>query len=85
MRDERIITSPIRAGQEPDERERERIAAELAEARKRPVLYDEDSPRLTPEQLAQFAPVNGLTQEERSCRVAQSAHEGNAPGTAHVQ
>jgi hypothetical protein len=61
------------------------MAAELAEARKRPVLYDEDSPRLTPEQLAEFAPVNGLTLEERSCHVAQRAHAGNTPETAHVQ
>jgi hypothetical protein len=38
----------------------------LEEAEKYPPEYDEDSPKLTPEQLAQFKPVNFETMEERA-------------------
>jgi hypothetical protein len=30
----------------------------IEEAETRPVVYDDDSPKLTPEQLTQFRPVN---------------------------
>jgi len=40
--------------------------AMLEEAEKHPIKYDEDSPKLTPEQLAQFRPVNFATMEERA-------------------
>ena len=38
----------------------------LDEAEKYPPEYDEDSPKLTPEQLAQFRPVHYATMEERA-------------------
>ena len=38
----------------------------LEEAEKYPIEYDEDSPKLTPEQLAQFKPVHYATMEERT-------------------
>ena len=34
--------------------------ARLREAAKRPIVYDEDSPKLTPEQLKKFRRVNPL-------------------------
>ena len=37
----------------------------LAEAAKRPVVFDEDSPELTDEQLKEFRHVRELRQEER--------------------
>ncbi|GHV25746.1 hypothetical protein AGMMS4952_04310 [Spirochaetia bacterium] len=37
----------------------------LEEAEKLPQVYDEDCPKLTPEQLAEFRPVNYATMEER--------------------
>ena len=40
--------------------------AMLEEAEKRPIVYDEDCPKLTPEQLAQFRPVHYDTMEERN-------------------
>jgi hypothetical protein len=40
--------------------------AQLDEAAKRPITYDEDCPELTDEQLAEFRPVNGMTMEERA-------------------
>jgi uncharacterized protein (DUF4415 family) len=56
----------IPAGQRPSKEEWARIKAELAEARKHPIVYDEDCPELTPEQLAEFRPANGMTMEERA-------------------
>jgi hypothetical protein len=38
----------------------------LEEAEKYPLEYDEDSPKLTPEQLDQFRPVQYATMEERT-------------------
>jgi len=38
----------------------------LEKAEKYPLEYDEDSPKLTPEQLAQFRPVNFDNMEERT-------------------
>ena len=37
----------------------------LEVAEKFPITYDEDSPKLTPEQLLQFKPVQYATMEER--------------------
>ena len=39
--------------------------AMLDAAEKRPIVYDEDCPKLTPEQLAQFKPVYYSSMEER--------------------
>jgi len=40
--------------------------AMLEEAEKHPIKYDEDSPKLTPEELAEFMPVHFNTMEERA-------------------
>jgi hypothetical protein len=40
--------------------------ARLKEAAKRPIVYTEDCPEPTDEQLAEFHPVNGMTWEERA-------------------
>ncbi|MDR2952350.1 MAG: hypothetical protein LBU82_03815 [Treponema sp.] len=37
----------------------------LEEAEKHPIKYDEDSPKLTPEELVEFKPVHFATMEER--------------------
>jgi len=61
-----IITSTLKAGQGPSKAEWERIKAELREAKKHPIVYDEDCPKLTSAQLAEFEPVDGVTWEERA-------------------
>jgi hypothetical protein len=38
----------------------------LLEAERVPQIYDEDCPKLSPRQLAEFRPVNGITWEERA-------------------
>jgi hypothetical protein len=40
--------------------------AELDEAAKYPITFDEDCPELTDEQLAEFRPANFATMEERA-------------------
>jgi hypothetical protein len=40
--------------------------AMLEEAEKFPQVYDDDCPKMTAEQLAQFKPVHYATMEERS-------------------
>jgi hypothetical protein len=40
--------------------------AELREAEKHPIVFDEDCPELTDEQLAEFRPANFATWEERA-------------------
>ena len=52
----------------------------LEKAEKYPLDYDEDSPRLTPEQLAEFKPVNYTTMKER----AQAMQSKKAPATTTV-
>jgi hypothetical protein len=42
------------------------LIAELDEAAKRPIVYDEDCPQLTDEQLAEFRPVNFSSMEEQA-------------------
>jgi hypothetical protein len=43
----------------------------LEEAEKYPLEYDEDSPKLAPEQLDQFRPVHYATMEERTQAIKQ--------------
>ena len=45
----------------------------LEEAEKHPIKYDEDSPKLTPEELAEFKPVHFATMEERMRYIEQKA------------
>jgi hypothetical protein len=40
--------------------------AEIKEAEKYPITFDEDCPELTDEQLAEFRPVNFSSMEERA-------------------
>ena len=54
-----ICRRPIGTGLTPEE------SAMLDEAEKYHLEYDEDSPKLTPEQLGQFKPVHYATMEER--------------------
>jgi hypothetical protein len=65
-----IITSTVKVGQGPSKEEWVRIKAELREAKRYPIVYDEDSPKLTPAQLAEFKPVDGTTWEERTKTLA---------------
>jgi hypothetical protein len=62
-------------GQEPTEAEWKRIKAELREAARHPIVYDEDCPRLTDAQLAEFRPVNGMTWEERALSMRSKQSE----------
>jgi uncharacterized protein (DUF4415 family) len=50
-----IITSTIKAGQRPSKEEWARIKAELREAKRHPIVYDEDCPKLSQEALKEFA------------------------------
>jgi hypothetical protein len=54
--------------------------AMLEEAEKYPLEYDEDSPKLTPEQLDQFRPVHYDTMEERM----QAMRQQKAPAIVDV-
>ena len=54
-----IYRRPAGTGLTPEE------LAMLKRAEKCPLEYDEDSPKLTPEQLAQFRPVHFDSMEER--------------------
>jgi hypothetical protein len=47
----------------------------LEEAEKLPQVYDEDSPKLSPAQLAEFHPVYYADMEER----AQAMQQGKSP------
>ena len=51
--------------------------AMLEDAEKYPIQYDEDSPKLTPKQLAEFRPVHFDSMEERARAMRQeTAVEG---------
>jgi len=55
-----IYRRPAGTGLTPEE------WAMLEEAEKHPIKYDEDCPKLTPEELAEFKPVHYATMEERA-------------------
>jgi len=55
-----IFKRPAGTGLTPEE------MAMLEEAEKHPIKYDEDSPKLTPEELAEFKPVYYASMEERA-------------------
>ena len=55
-----IFRRPAGTGLTPEE------MAMLEEAEKHPIKYDEDSPKLTPEELAEFKPVYFASMEERA-------------------
>ena len=60
-----IYRRPAGTGLTPDE------LAMLEKAEKYAFEYDEDSPKLTPEQLDQFKPVHYATMEERAQAMKQ--------------
>ena len=62
-----IYRRPAGTGLTPEE------MAMLEKAAKYPVEYDDDSPKLTPEQLAQFRPVHFDSMEDRVQAMRQEA------------
>jgi hypothetical protein len=58
--------------------------ARIKEAEKYPIVFDEDCPELTDEQLAEFKPVNFATWEERNAAMeaAGAAEPGPLPTAA---
>ena len=60
-----IYRRPAGTGLTPEEQ------VMLEEAEKHPIKYDEDSPKLTPEELAEFRPVHFSTMEERAQAMRQ--------------
>jgi hypothetical protein len=62
-----IYRRPAGTGLTPEEQ------TMLEEAEKHPIKYDEDSPKLTPEELAEFRPVHFSTMEERAQAMRQEA------------
>ena len=67
-----IYRRPAGTGLTPEE------LAMLEKAEKYPLEYDEDSPKLTAEQLAEFTPVHYVTMEERE----QAMRRQNTPALA---
>jgi hypothetical protein len=61
-----IVKYTLELGKELTPEEHAAMAARLEAASRRPYVYDPDCPLLTPEQLAQFHPVNFVTMEERA-------------------
>ena len=57
-----IISSAIKVGQKPPED----VIRRVKEAAKHPIIYTEDCPELTDEQLAEFRSANYGTWEERA-------------------
>jgi len=62
----KIVRYTLEDGKELSPEEHAAMAARLEEASKHPYVYDPDCPLLTPEQLAEFRPVNYATMEERA-------------------
>ena len=60
-----IIRTTLEVGKELTFEEQEAARRRIEEASKRPYVYDPDCPLLSPEQLAEFRPVNYSTMEER--------------------
>jgi len=60
-----IYRRPVGTGLTPEE------LTMLEEAENYPLEYDEDSPKLTPEQLAEFKPVHYATMAEREWAMTQ--------------
>jgi len=61
-----IVTYTLEVGEELTHEEHAAMAVRLESASKLPYVYDPDCPLLTPEQLAEFRPVNFATMEERA-------------------
>jgi hypothetical protein len=60
-----IVRTTLEVGKELTFEEQKAAKHRIEAASKRPYIYDPDCPLLTPEQLAEFRPVNYATMEER--------------------
>ena len=60
------VRCTLEVGKELTSEEQEAAKRRIEAASKRPYVYDPDCPLLTPEQLAEFRPVNFATMEERA-------------------
>ena len=69
-----IVRHTHRAGTELTHEEREAARKRIEEAAKRPIVFDEDCPELTDEQLAEFRPVNFDSMEERARTMKQTGN-----------
>lgn len=65
----RFIMSITKYTLEPDAKPTKAQIKEIKEASKKPVVYDEDSPKLTDEQLSEFAKIAKQQREERKKKV----------------
>jgi hypothetical protein len=61
-----MVQYTLEVGKELTFEEQEAAKRRIEAAARRPYVYDPDCPLLTPEQLAQFRPVNFATMEERA-------------------
>lgn len=61
-----IVRYTLEVGRELPSEEQKAARRRIEAASKRPYVYDPDCPLLTPEQLAQFCPVNFTTMEDRA-------------------
>jgi hypothetical protein len=68
-----IVRHTHRAGTELTPEEREAARKRIAEAAKRPIVFDEDCSELTEEELGEFRPVNFASMEERAQAMKQDA------------
>jgi hypothetical protein len=62
----KTVRCTLEVGKELTSEEQETAKRRIEAASKRPYVYDPDCPLLTPEQLAEFRPVNFATMEERA-------------------
>ena len=60
------VRCTLEVGKELTSEEQEAAKRRIEAASKRPYVYDPDCPIQTPEQLAEFRPVNFATMEERA-------------------
>ena len=65
----RFIMAITKYTLEPDAKLTKAQIKEIKEASKKPVVYDEDSPKLTDEQLSEFAKIAKQQREERKKKV----------------
>lgn len=65
----RFIMAITKYTLEPDAKPTKAQIKEIKEASKKPVVYDEDSPKLTDEQLSEFAKIAKQQREERKKKV----------------
>ena len=75
-----IVRCTLEDGKELTPEEHAAMAARFEAASKLPYVYDPDCPIQTPEQLAEFHPVNFATMEER----AQAMREAGIVGQEAV-